>query len=94
VPFLHLKIHGRVQGVSFRYCTQRQAEALGLTGWVRNCHDGTVETLIVGPADTLASMRRWLERGPTLARVERVELQAEGEQLPECYTGFEVCRDL
>ena len=47
-------VHGRVQGVGFRYSARQQAAALGLSGWVRNCWDGTVEVEAEGPADIVA----------------------------------------
>ncbi|GIV78881.1 acylphosphatase [Litorilinea aerophila] len=75
-------VHGRVQGVNFRYFTLQEARRLGLTGWVANRPDGTVEVVAEGPEDALASLERWLHRGSPAARVERVEVQwspASGE---------------
>lgn len=63
------RVRGRVQGVSFRYYTQKQAEQLGLDGWVRNMADGSVEACICGDADKVQAMCRWLERGPDYATV-------------------------
>ena len=70
---LHLRIHGRVQGVGYRYWTCRQAEALGLTGWVRNRRDGTVEALISGPEEAVRDMAARCGEGPASAVVERVD---------------------
>jgi acylphosphatase len=70
---LHLRVHGRVQGVGFRYATAAQAARLGVSGWVRNDRDGSVETVVTGSADACAAFRRWIEHGPSAARVERVE---------------------
>lgn len=70
---LHVVIHGRVQGVGFRYATAQQAQQLGLAGWVRNCPDGCVEALFEGPRPALEQVRDWCEQGPRYARVSRVE---------------------
>lgn len=69
---LHLAIRGRVQGVGFRYAMMRQAEALGVRGWVRNRRDGSVEAMIQGSTAALEAMRRWAERGPEGAQVTAV----------------------
>jgi len=71
---LLLRIRGRVQGVGFRYYTQAQAESLGITGWVRNMPDGSVETCICGNAQQLAAMQAWLAHGPASARVDHVDV--------------------
>ncbi|WP_412508006.1 acylphosphatase [Roseovarius sp. SYSU LYC5161] len=78
---LHARITGRVQGVSFRAWTQERARALGLSGWVRNRPDGSVEALISGPAAAVEDMRTRLHDGPPAARVAEVETApaAEGE---------------
>lgn len=68
------RVSGVVQGVSFRAETEKVARRLGITGWVRNCADGDVEVLIAGPDLALQDMQRWLQQGPQLARVDRVEL--------------------
>jgi len=71
---VYLKIHGRVQGVFFRASTQREAHELGLTGWVRNCPDGSVETLAEGKSETVEEFVRWCRHGPPRAHVTRVDL--------------------
>lgn len=73
---LHLRIHGRVQGVSFRYHLAVQAEDLALQGWVRNRSDGSVEAVVHGPAAACEALARWAQRGPSAARVERVDTRA------------------
>jgi acylphosphatase len=65
-------ITGRVQGVSFRAWTQDEAEALGLSGWVKNEPDGSVTALLSGPDDKVVAMLEKLHRGPPGARVNRV----------------------
>jgi acylphosphatase len=72
-------VSGRVQGVFFRQSTADRAKALGLDGWVRNLPDGRVEGTAAGPAEALADLRGWLDRGPPAARVERVEWVAYAE---------------
>jgi acylphosphatase len=70
---LHAIIHGRVQGVFFRDSTRGEAERLGLTGWVRNRPDGTVEVQAVGPRPRLEELHDWLHLGPPAAEVLEVE---------------------
>lgn len=70
---LHALIKGKVQGVFFRAETQRQAQKLGLTGWVRNLADGRVEVLASGEEPLLADLQAWLQQGPTRANVTQVE---------------------
>jgi acylphosphatase len=76
------RIRGRVQGVGFRDTTAHQAKRLGLTGWVRNRLDGSVEVLLVGPHDTMQRMKAWLHHGPPMARVDEVELQPIAAPFP------------
>lgn len=73
----HVFISGRVQGVGFRYATQRQAGRLGLSGWVRNLPDGRVEAVFQGHPDVVAAAVAWCHRGPRRARVDRVEVRHE-----------------
>lgn len=83
-----LKIHGRVQGVFFRQSTQAAAIRLGLTGWVRNLPDGSVEALAEGPADAVRELLAWCRQGPPAAEVSSVDIDwtdATGE-----YQDFEV----
>ncbi|MCL4871606.1 MAG: acylphosphatase [Anaerolineae bacterium] len=75
-------VSGRVQGVSFRYYTQREAQRLGLTGWVCNQPDGTVLTVAEGDEPALLAFVRFLHQGPSAARVTDVTLawqEAVGE---------------
>lgn len=83
---LRFRVHGRVQGVSFRAWAVEQARRLGLDGWVRNRADGTVEALAAGPAATLETFAGALRRGPRLARVVRVDV-APADPI-EAATGF------
>jgi acylphosphatase len=68
-----LVIHGRVQGVWFRESMRQKAEQLGVTGWVRNRADGTVEALVQGGDASVAAMLEWARVGPPQARVTRVD---------------------
>jgi len=68
-------VHGRVQGVSFRYYTNEQADNLGLVGYVRNLWDRTVEVVAEGPERDLQDLLSWLHKGPGMARVTRVDAQ-------------------
>jgi acylphosphatase len=70
---LHANVFGRVQGVSFRYYTARQADALELTGWVANRYDGSVEVVAEGDKAALQRLLVFLHRGPSSARVDRVQ---------------------
>ena len=68
-------VHGRVQGVGFRWFVERQARALKLTGYVRNLDEGHVEVLAEGKQEGLEKLREKLEHGPVGARVTGVEEQ-------------------
>jgi len=70
---LHATVRGIVQGVSFRYYTVLTAQKLGLTGWVANRWDRTVETVAEGPRDALNKFYAFLQQGSPAARVERVD---------------------
>ena len=69
-------VHGRVQGVGFRYTAVSKAQRLGLAGWVRNCRDGTVETHFEGDLAKTKEFLNWLRTGPPGARVVRVDRQS------------------
>lgn len=70
---LQARIVGRVQGVFFRASTEREAKALGLRGWVRNCRDGSVELVAEGPRPACEELLEYCRKGPPAARVEAVE---------------------
>jgi acylphosphatase len=71
----HVLISGRVQGVNFRWYTQRQAQELGLTGWVRNRGDGRVEAVFEGEKQAVERAVTWCHVGPPSARVDGVETE-------------------
>lgn len=70
---LHLIVTGRVQGVYYRGATRDKARPLGLSGWVRNCSDGSVEIMAEGEEERLGELLRWCHDGPPAARVDSVE---------------------
>ena len=73
-------IRGRVQGVGFRYFAQHAASGLGLTGYVRNLDDGSVEVYAAGPPERLSDFAASLHQGPRWAEVRGVEEQEEAVQ--------------
>jgi len=72
---LHAKVMGRVQGVGFRFFVIETAQQLGLTGWVRNRWDESVEVLAEGEHDKLEQLLFALRRGPSLAHVTQVQYE-------------------
>ena len=84
------RITGRVQGVSFRDWTRREAERLGLSGWVRNEADGSVAALIMGPQAEVSTMMELLWDGPPAASVAGVETGEE--TIAETPAGFRIER--
>jgi len=73
MPRVHLIIHGTVQGVGFRYFARREAQARGVSGWARNCPDGTVEIEAEAGADALSGFIEAMRHGPRFALVTRLE---------------------
>jgi acylphosphatase len=84
---VRVRLEGRVQGVGFRYWTERAASDLGLDGWVRNRRDGGVEAVFSGDADRVTEMLERCEQGPPSARVDFVKVLDEATPPPP---GFEV----
>ena len=81
----HVVVHGLVQGVFFRDYTRRQAQVLGVSGWVRNLRDGTVDAVIEGEPDKVAAMVEWLHAGSPHAVVDSLDIRDEE---PRGETGF------
>ena len=84
---VHLRIEGRVQGVGYRAFVEMRAAALGLSGWVRNRRDGSVEAVVHGPPAMIDDMLHACRKGPPGSRVDRVEIIGEGVG---AFDGFEV----
>ncbi len=68
-------VRGRVQGVGFRFSARLQAEELGISGWAKNLHDGSVEVMMCGEASAVKLLTNWMETGPTSAEVESVMVE-------------------
>lgn len=81
-----IRVRGRVQGVGFRYALRREAERVGVRGWVRNRRDGTVEAVLQGDAEPVARLVAWARRGPPAARVEALH---ESDAEPACAQPYE-----
>ena len=72
---VRLKVHGDVQGVSFRSFTKRQAERLGLKGYVKNLGDGTVEAFVEGEKKKIEQLIETLHDGPEKATVHKIDIE-------------------
>jgi acylphosphatase len=84
---VHLRIEGRVQGVGYRAFVERKAIGLGLSGWVRNRHDGAVEAVLQGAPATVDAMIELCRFGPPASRVDRIDIVGEGVG---AFEGFDV----
>lgn len=87
---VHLLVYGLVQGVGFRYAARDAASDFGVSGWVRNLPDGSVEIVAQGSVDAVAKMTAWAERGPRHAAVSRIEVERETPVAG--LTGFDIRR--
>ena len=87
---LEAHVHGLVQGVFFRHCTRITAAKLELTGSVANQPDGTVLVIAEGTQDNVDELLEWLQQGPELARVDRVDVQWSNPL--DNHTGFAILR--
>lgn len=86
----HVIISGRVQGVCFRAETQKAAQNYGVTGWVRNRSDGTVEAVFEGEENKIVSLLEWCRKGPPRSCVEKTDIiweDSTGE-----FSGFRITR--
>jgi acylphosphatase len=81
----HVTIRGLVQGVGFRHYMRREALRLGVAGWVRNRHDGSVEAVVHGSCDAVDALIGWAQHGPPSARVTDVQVTEESGT----FEGFE-----
>ncbi len=87
MPACRFTVTGVVQGVFFRAETQRKARELGVTGWVRNCEDGSVEVHAEGLKASITALEEWCRKGPERAKVE--DVRPEQTSLLE-YKTFEI----
>jgi acylphosphatase len=78
-------IEGRVQGVLFRESTRRTAQPLGITGHAKNMEDGSVQVLACGEPDALDRLAQWLNQGPPMARVDRLEWIVSSSNCPDSF---------
>ncbi|MER2250211.1 acylphosphatase [Methylorubrum podarium] len=85
---IRVVIRGRVQGVSYRAWTKKQADRHGVAGWVRNRPDRTVEASFTGPAEAVDALLAACRRGPFAARVDGIDVSDEAE--PASGEGFEI----
>jgi len=85
---VHVLVKGKVQGVCFRDYTRSEARSLGVSGWVRNTRDGSVEALISGEEDKVDQMVKWLYQGSPMSRVSSVEI--EDVEKPRDLTDFRI----
>ena len=76
MPAFRYVVQGRVQGIGYRYFVLRQADALGLTGYARNCADGSVEVVSEGGDGALAQLESRLREGPAFSEVSAVERES------------------
>ena len=77
IEAVRARIHGRVQGVWYRAWTEQTARGLGLSGWVRNRADGSVEALFCGPVEAVEHMLELARNGPPAARVDRIDISED-----------------
>ncbi|QAY72175.1 hypothetical protein ET445_01300 [Agromyces protaetiae] len=84
---VHVTVHGRVQGVGFRFSARVEAQRLGVSGWVRNRSDGAVEAELEGESAAVESMLEWFDEGPPGASVTSL---SSAEIEPTGARGFRV----
>jgi acylphosphatase len=82
-----VRAHGEVQGVFFRDATRKEASAREVSGWVRNCSDGSVEAVFEGPEEAVSALVELCRSGPGSASVSRLDVEDEEA---EGLSGFEV----
>ena len=85
---LKIKVHGRVQGVGFRYSAIQVATRIGISGWVRNEWDGTVQIYCEGEAASVDNFIRWCRKGPSMAYVTSLDIDPVPYQ--GVYNGFKI----
>ncbi|GAB3282464.1 acylphosphatase [Microbacterium lacusdiani] len=89
---MHVIVHGRVQGIGYRYGLREQAQRLGLAGWVRNRHGDAVEAVLAGDAGAVEAALAWVEHGPEGAEVQSLETSGGAAFAVPEDGGFEIRR--
>lgn len=84
----HIFITGRVQGVGFRHFTRKNAEALGVTGWVKNLPDGRVEAVFQGDEEQIEELVERCKKGPVASYVQDIKIEKDSGD--EDYDDFSV----
>jgi acylphosphatase len=84
----HIFISGRVQGVGFRHFTRKNAENLGVTGWVKNLSDGRVEAVFQGSEEQIEELIQRCKKGPVASYVQNIEIEKNSGE--EDYKNFSV----
>ena len=93
---VHVIASGRVQAVGYRYAAVRQASRLGLTGWIRNRGDGTIEAEVEGDPTNVGTMLEWMGEGPRSAEVTGIdvrEIEPIGPDAPNSTDRFDIAED-
>jgi acylphosphatase len=85
-----INVTGRVQGVGYRDALRREARRLGVTGWVRNRGDGSVEAVVQGSPQAVEAIIAWTQRGPPGARVAAVQSAPLAAEFDRSYSTFEL----
>lgn len=86
----HIRVSGRVHGVGYRAAIADKAARFGVTGWVRNRADGSVEALLQGGDESVKRLIDWARRGPPAARVVHLEEQPPAAEFDRQYSAFEL----
>lgn len=89
MPTIHLLIEGKVQGVFFRVSARKEAEKLGINGWIKNTPNGHVEAVASGEANALTAFEKWCSRGPKEAVVTEVTVSPMQET---SFSRFQIIR--
>ena len=84
-----IRVRGRVQGVGYRDSLRVEARKQGVSGWVRNRLDGSVEAILQGAPQAVEAVLAWARRGPPAARVDDIESKPPEPQFEQIYEGFE-----
>lgn len=85
-----IRVSGHVQGVGYREALRAEAERAGVSGWVRNRVDGSVEALLQGSAEAVDRILDWARRGPGMARVTHLDAGPPAREFDQSYSRFEV----